>query len=107
MQLHASALQVGAGTAVQLIAAPGTGKRIKVLGWTISVGAAATQVSLIDSVLAANQKQWNVPINGNVPPQSVPWELSNNAALDYTTSAAGPTSIQVDYVIEAIGGTGN
>ena len=107
MQLHSSALQVGAGTGVQLVAAPGSGKRIKVLGWTISVGATATQVSLIDSVLAANTKQWNLPVNGVAPPQSVPWELSNNAALQYTTSAAGPISIQVDYVIEAIGGTGN
>lgn len=99
MQLHASALQVGAGTGVQLIAAPGAGKRITVLGIVVSVGAVATNVSLIDSVNAVNTKQWSLGANGFANPPSR-WELTNNAALNYTTSAAGPTSIEVDYVIE-------
>jgi hypothetical protein len=107
MQLHASALQVGAGTAVQLIAAPGAGRRITVLGMVVSVGGTATNVSLIDSVNAANTKQWNFSANEHAEPSTIRWELSNNAALQYTTSAAGPTSIEVDYVIEATGGTGN
>jgi hypothetical protein len=107
MQLHASALQVGAGTAVQLVAAPGAGKRITVLGFVVSVGGTATNVSLIDSVNAANTKQWNFGANEHAEPGNARWELSNNAALEYTTSAAGPSSIQVDYVIEATGGTGN
>lgn len=107
MQFHASALQVGAGTGVQLVAAPGAGKRITVLGFVVSVGGTATNVSLIDSLAAANQKQWNFSANEHAEPSSPRWELSNNAALEYTTSAAGPTSIQVDYVIEATGGSGN
>jgi len=107
MQLHASALQVGAGTAVQLIAAPGAGKRITVLGYVVSVGGTATNVSLIDSLAAANQKQWNFSANEHAEPSPLRWELSDNAGLNYTTSAAGPSSIQIDYVIEAIGGTGN
>ena len=106
MQLHASALQVGAGTAVQLIAAPGAGKRITVLGYVVSVGGTATNVSLIDSLTATNTKQWAFAANEHAEPPSR-WELTDNAALNYTTSAAGPTSIQVDYVIEAVGGTGN
>jgi hypothetical protein len=107
MQFHASALQVGAGAGVQLIAAPGAGKRITVLGYVVSVGGAATNVSLIDSVNASNTKQWAFAANEHSEPSSPRWELSNNAALEYTTSAAGPTSIQVDYVIESVGGTGN
>jgi hypothetical protein len=59
MQLHASALQVGAGTAVQLVAAPGTGKRITILGYVVSIGGTATNVSPIDSVNASNTKQWS------------------------------------------------
>jgi hypothetical protein len=106
MQFHASALQVGAGAGVQLIAAPGAGKRITVLGYVVSVGGAATNVSLIDSVNASNTKQWAFAANEHAEPPSR-WELTDNAALNYTTSAAGPTSIQVDYVIEAVGGTGN
>jgi len=99
MQLHASALQVGTGTALQLIAAPGAGYRITVVGIVISVGATATVVSLIDSLKAVNTKQWNLGANGFANPASR-WDLSPNAALQYTTSAAGPTSIEVDYVIE-------
>jgi hypothetical protein len=106
MQLHASALGVGAGTDVQLIAAPGAGKRITTLGMAVST-LTATVVSLIDSLNAANTKLWNFGANGHAEPSSPRWELSNNAALQYTTSAAGPTSIEVDYVIEATGGTGN
>jgi uncharacterized protein YfaQ (DUF2300 family) len=107
MQLHASALGVGAGTAVQLVAAPGSGFRIKVLSFVISVAAVATTVSLIDSRTAVNTKQWLLGVNGNVSSGLAPWELTNNAALQYTTSAAGPTSIEVDYVVEATGGSGN
>jgi hypothetical protein len=77
------------------------------LGYVVSVGAVATNVFLIDSETAANQKQWNLGVNGHAESGLGRWELSNNAALNYTTSAAGPTSIEVDYVIEAIGGTGN
>jgi hypothetical protein len=106
MQLHTSALGVAAGTAVQLIAAPGAGKRITVLGMAVST-LTATIVSLIDSVNAVNTKQWNFGANGNASPAEARWELSDNAALQYTTSAAGPSSIQIDYIIEAIGGTGN
>jgi hypothetical protein len=106
MQLHASALQVGAGTAVQLVAAPGAGKRIIVLGMAVST-LTATIVSLIDSVNAANTQQWNFGANGHAESGAARWELSNNAALQYTTSAAGPTSIEVDYVVESTGGTGN
>ena len=106
MQLHASALGVGAGTGVQLIAAPGAGKRITVLGFVVTT-LTATVVSLIDSINAANTKQWNFGANGNANSAEARWELSDNAALQYTTSAAGPTSIEVDYVIEATGGTGN
>ena len=61
MELHASALGVGAGAAQQLVAAPGAGYRITVLSFVISVGAAATNVSLIDSVNAVNTKQWLLP----------------------------------------------
>jgi hypothetical protein len=71
------------------------------------VGGVATTVSRIDSVYVANTKQWNVAANEHAEPSPARWELTNNAALQYTTSAAGPTSIQVDYVIEATGGTGN
>jgi hypothetical protein len=107
MQLHASALQVAAGTGVQLVAAPGAGKRITVLGYVVSVGGMATNVSLIDSVNAVNTKQWAFSANEHAESGAARWELTNNAALQYTTSAAGPTSIEVDYVIEATGGTGN
>jgi hypothetical protein len=102
VQLHASALGVGAGTGVQLVAAPGAGKRITVLGMVVST-LTATVVSPIDSINAANTKQWNFGAKGNASPPEARWESSDNAALQYTTSAAGPTSIQVDYVIEAIG----
>jgi hypothetical protein len=107
MQLHASALQVSAGTAVQLVAAPGAGKRITVLGYVVSIGGTATNVSLIDSLNAVNQKQWVFSANEHAESGTSRWELSDNAALNYTTTGAGPTSIQLDYVIEAIGGTGN
>jgi hypothetical protein len=107
MQLHASALQVAAGTGVQLVAAPGAGKRITVLGYVVSVGGTATNVSLIDSVNATNTKQWVFAANQHTESGTARWELSDNAALEYTTSAAGPTSVEVDYVIEATGGTGN
>jgi hypothetical protein len=107
MQLHASALGVGAGTAVQLVAAPGAGKRITVLGYVVSVGGTAANVSLIDSVNAVNTKQWAFSANEHAESGIARWELSDNAALNYTTSAAGPSSIQIDYVVEAIGGTGN
>jgi hypothetical protein len=107
MQLHASALQVAAGTGVQLVAAPGAGKRITVLGYVVSVGGTATSVSLIDSLTATNTKQWVFAANQHAESGTTRWELSDNAALEYTTSAAGPTSVEVDYVIEATGGTGN
>jgi hypothetical protein len=106
MELHTSVQGVGVATAQPLIAAPGAGLRIVVLGLVISV-AAAVNVSLIDSVTAANTKQWQLGINGHAEPSPLRWELSNGAALKYTTSAAGPTSIEVDYIIEATGGTGN
>jgi hypothetical protein len=69
MQLHASALGVGAGTAQPLIPAPGAGFRITILGIVVSVGAtAATIVSLIDSLKAANTKQWNFALNQHAEP---------------------------------------
>jgi uncharacterized protein YfaQ (DUF2300 family) len=107
MQLHASALGVGAETAVQLIAAPGAGKRITVLGFVVSVGGTATNVSLIDSLTATNTKQWVFAANQHAESGIARWELTDNAALNYTTSASGPSSIEIDYVVEATGGTGN
>jgi hypothetical protein len=107
MQLHASALALGTVTGQSLIAAPGAGYRITVLGFSISVGSIAASVSLIDSVTSANTKAWQFGANGHAESGLCRWELSNNAALNITTSANGPTDVQIDYVIEAIGGTGN
>jgi hypothetical protein len=107
MQLHASSLVTGIVTGQSLIAAPGAGKRITVLGFTVSVGATAARVQLIDSLTAANEKAWSFAANGHAESGLGRWELTANAALNLTTSANGPTDVEVDYIIEATGGSGN
>jgi hypothetical protein len=107
MQQHASSLATGTVTGQALIAAPGAGFRITVLGFVISVGATAARVQLIDSLKAANTKAWGLGANGHAESGLGRWELTNNAALNLTTSANGPTDVQVDYIIEATGGSGN
>jgi hypothetical protein len=107
MQLHASSLATGTVTGQVLVAAPGAGKRITVTGFVIGVGAAATRVQLIDSLTAANTKAWPLGIDGHAESGIGRWELTDNAALELTTNAAGPTDVEVDYLIEATGGTGN
>ena len=107
MQLHASSLATGIVTGQALVAAPGAGKRITVLGYAVSVGSTASNVSLIDSLTSANTKAWQFGPNGHAESGIGRWELTANAALNLTTSANGPTDVQVDYVIESTGGTGN
>jgi hypothetical protein len=107
MQSHASSLATGIVTAQALVPAPGAGLRITVLGFTISVGATASKVQLIDSLTAVNTKSWSLAANGHAESGMSRWELTDNAALNLTTSANGPTDVQVDYLIEATGGTGN
>src|SRR5579872_4159034 len=99
MQLHASALGVGVVTAQVLVAAPGAGFRITVLGFALSTTIAGT-VSMLSSTNAANTKQFLLGANGHAESQLARWELEDNAALEITTSAAGPTSVEVDYIIE-------
>lgn len=102
MQLHASAMGLGVVTGQQLIAAPGTGLRITVLGFVVSVGSTAAAVSLVDSVNSANTKAWQLAANDHVESGLCRWELSPNAALQVTTSANGPTDVEIDYVIESV-----
>jgi hypothetical protein len=97
MQLHANAAAIGIVTAQSLISAPGAGKRITVLGYVVSVGATASDVALIDSVTAPNTKTWKFGASGHAESGLARWELSDN----------GPTDVEVDYLIEATGGTGN
>lgn len=107
MQLHASSLATGTVTGQALIPAPGSGFRITVLGFAISVGATAARVQLIDSLTAANEKAWSLAANGHAESGAGRWELTANAGLNLTTTATGPTDVEVDYIIESTGGTGN
>jgi hypothetical protein len=98
-QQHAVGTALGAVGPEALIAAPQAKSKIVVTGISIGVGAVATKVTL--SFSAANVKAFDLPVNGNIPPGVMRWEGDEGAALSITTSAAGPTDIEVDYNVEA------
>ena len=107
MQLHTSSLGTGVVTGQQLIAAPGSGKKIVVTGYSLSVGSTASKVQLIDSQASVNTKSWSFGANGHAESGLGQWELTANSSLELTTTGAGPTDVEVDFVIEATGGSGN
>jgi hypothetical protein len=98
MQQHVNSLSLSSGS-TSLIAAPGAGLRIVVLGFTLATGGTATNVLLGFS--ATNQRQFRFPATaGNLISPEIRWEGDTNAALTINPSANGPTDVSVDYTIE-------
>jgi len=95
-QLHAVQHTTSAGT-VAVVAAPGAGYRITVVGFHVSEGSAGV-VTLGFS--AGNQKVWNMAANQNIDVGLTRWEGDANTALSLTSPATGPTDVEVDYVLE-------
>lgn len=88
-----------------LVAAPGVGKRIVVLGACVSTaGAVGTGVSLKDgstvlwqAFLTSDGPVVDNPANGQ--PVCV---VTANTALDFRNDAAASSSINIRYIIEAV-----
>jgi hypothetical protein len=100
MQLHANATGLGTVSAQSLIAAPGTGVRITVVGLTVGVLTTACRVTLAFS--NGNQKFFDLAPGQTVPLGQLRWEGDPNAGLTITTSAgsSGNADVSVDYVLE-------
>lgn len=96
MQLHAVAHITASGTTT-LIATPGAGYRIVVVGLHVSEGTAGA-VTL--SFSATNQRVWNLAANQSEDVGLMRWEGDGNAALSLTAPATGPTDVTVDYEVE-------
>ena len=99
MQLHVNQAVSAVGPTT-LIAAPGAGLRITVLGLIVSNTPATAQTALL-SFSAANQKlfQFGAAV-GTVPSPELRWEGDVNAALTLTLAAATGVNVSIDYVIE-------
>ena len=98
MELTAVLTAQGTVTGATLVAAPQAGWAIVVDSVQISVGAAATQVTL--GFGATNEMVFQMAINSNIPPGICRWVGTPATALTLTTSAGGPTSVTVQYHLE-------
>jgi hypothetical protein len=96
MQNHVNETGLGSGSTT-LIATPGAGLRITVLGFQISNGTTANTATLGFS--SSNQKVWQFGANGHSE-EALRWEGDVNAALTISNSANGPLDVSVDYDIE-------
>ena len=95
MQQHAVAHVTSAGTTV-LVAAPGTGLRVRVVGLHVSAGSAGT---VTIGFSATNQRVWNMAANQSED-ILMGWAGDANTALSLTAPATGPTDVTIDYEIE-------
>lgn len=98
MQQHAVIAGQGSGT-VSVVSAPAAGSAIVIDSFSLSCGAAASKVTLGFS--ATNQKVFDLPINGSIPPSMLRWFGDTATALSLTSSTAGPVECTVDYHLEA------
>jgi hypothetical protein len=83
-------------TNAALIAAPGAGAKIVIVGMLVT-GEAAGKITL--SFSAGNQKVFDFAAAGSVAVGAMRWEGDANTALGVTIAASGDVSI--DYVVEA------
>lgn len=98
MQSHEVFTTSTTGTS-QLIAAPATGYRIRVVGLHLS-GAGATKVTIGFS--STNQRVWNLGSAGQGPDIGIlDWEGDTATALSVTNGTAVEIDVTVEYYIEA------
>lgn len=97
MQQHGIGHTTTATTAT-LVAAPGAGIRVRVLGLHISVGGAAT---VTVGFSATNQRVYDLAANQTVDIGLMDWEGDTNAALTAQSSAAVTVDTTADYQLEA------
>lgn len=103
--LTATGTQATGGLLSALVAAPGAGKRIVVLGACVSTaGAVGTGVSLKDGSTVL----WQAYVTSSAPVPDNPANgqplcvVSANTALDFRNDAAGTSAINIRYIIEAV-----
>ena len=103
--LTATGTQTTAGLLSGLVAAPGAGKRIVVIGVCVSTaGAVGTGVSLKDgsTVLWQAFVTSSAPVVDNPPNGQPVCVVTANTALDFRNDAAGTSAINIRYIIEAV-----
>ena len=96
MQLH-GITHTTTITTTTVVAAPGAGNRITVIGFHISVGG-ATVVTVGFS--ATNQRVYNLAANQSIDIGAMRWEGDGNTALTVQSSAAVTVDATLDYVTE-------
>jgi hypothetical protein len=94
------ATYAAAQTGVEVIAAPGAGKAIKLHRYHISRDAAGNAFFLSGSTQITNK--WYNPANGGVAIHGVGRTLGENEALKYTSVGAANESIEVHYEIVSV-----
>lgn len=95
----ASDSQSTAQTDKQLVAAPGAGKRIVVQSIFVSTDTAQT-VSLESGTSTLKWRQFAAANGGHTHAGKPSFECDENAALTYTSSAAGNIFVAVHYEID-------
>lgn len=102
--LTATNTQTTGGLLSALVAAPGAGKRIVVLGACLSTAGAVGIASLKDgsSVLWQANVSSTAPVVDNPPNGQPLCVVSTNTALDFRNDAAGTSAISIRYIIEAV-----
>jgi hypothetical protein len=96
--VYARDKQTVAQTDKSLVAAPGANRQIEVLAVVISVGAAMTVT--LESGTTDWRAEFYLPANATVvlpAGESAYFRCAVNAALTYTSSAAGAVSVAVQY----------
>ena len=96
MQEHAVA-HITSATTTTVIAAPGAGLRITILGLHVSAGAAG---AVTVGFSASDQRVYDLAANQTIDDEIGRWEGDTNTAFSVTTAGTGPTDIEVDYLIE-------
>jgi len=101
-----ASISIAASGDNSVIAAPGVGNKIRILGlWAQNTDAASTTVILKDNATAINGAGWVIVTNGFLPiiaTPLTPLDLGNNAPFVINLSAAHQLSGIVVYTVEAV-----
>lgn len=87
-----------------VLSAPGAGKRIVVVAWSVQAEAAATTIILKDGSTATKRAYCEAAgdMGGEAYPLGREWRLATNAALNINLSAANSTGYNITYYVEAL-----